>query len=287
MFIGEWSDSNLKNVVKILNCFYYASGLKINIDKSQLLGVGVPWSTVAQAAGEIGCMVLNHQFRYLGVMVGELMSRSADTSERKITWIAWQKALASNIHGGLGISSFYALNRALLLKWVWRFISHDGSLWSKVIQAIYGASFELHSSKQMSLWCFIIREVHSLKVKGFDFISHCKKRVGDGLSTRFWLDIRVFEFPLSKRFLRLFTLDVAKEVLVAAKLGSVSIDVSFRRGVRGGVERLGGGASACLLSVLHCSMCHLEDLSLVGFGWAELDVVFGLANVVSFHSASV
>ncbi|GJT75071.1 RNA-directed DNA polymerase, eukaryota [Tanacetum coccineum] len=303
MFIGEWSDSNLKNVVKILNCFYYASGLKINIDKSQLLGVGVPRSTVAQAAVEIGCMVLNHQFRYLGVMVGEPMSRrsawddtvnkirsrlsnwkvktlsiggrltllksvlgasplyymsifktpkgvlkemeairskffnGADTSERKITWIAWQKALASKIHGGLGISSFYALNRALLLKWVWRFISHDGSLWSKVIQAIYGASFELHSSKQVSLWCSILRKVQSLKAKGFDFISHCKKRVGDGLSTRFWLDIWVSEIPLSERFPRLFMLDVEKEVSVAAKLGSVSIDVSFRRGVRDGVER--------------------------------------------------
>nr|GEY28609.1 RNA-directed DNA polymerase, eukaryota [Tanacetum cinerariifolium] len=133
-------------------------------DKSQLLGVGVPRSTVAQAAGEIRCMVLNHQFRYLGVMVGELMSRrsawddtvnkiqsclsnwktpkgvlkameairskffnGADTSEKKIMWIAWQKALASKIHGGLGISRFYALNRALILKWSVFLLSSDDS----------------------------------------------------------------------------------------------------------------------------------------------------------------
>nr|GFB25550.1 RNA-directed DNA polymerase, eukaryota, reverse transcriptase zinc-binding domain protein [Tanacetum cinerariifolium] len=63
------------------------------------------------------------------------------------------------------------------------------------------------------------------------------KRVGDGLSTRFWLDIWVSKLPLSERFPRLFMLDVEKEVSVAAKLGFVSIDVSFRRGVRDGVER--------------------------------------------------
>nr|GEZ89676.1 RNA-directed DNA polymerase, eukaryota [Tanacetum cinerariifolium] len=52
----------------------------------------------------------------------------ADSSETKITWIAWQKVLASMRHGCLGVSSYYALNRALILKWVWRFISNDGSL---------------------------------------------------------------------------------------------------------------------------------------------------------------
>nr|GEV73327.1 RNA-directed DNA polymerase, eukaryota [Tanacetum cinerariifolium] len=41
-----------------------------------------------------------------------------DPSERKITWVAWEKVLASKENGGLGVSSFHALNRALLLKWV-------------------------------------------------------------------------------------------------------------------------------------------------------------------------
>nr|GFA33542.1 hypothetical protein [Tanacetum cinerariifolium] len=50
-------------------------GLKINIQKSQVLGVGVPSSIVMQAAWSIGCGVLHKQFRYLGVMVGECMSR--------------------------------------------------------------------------------------------------------------------------------------------------------------------------------------------------------------------
>ncbi|GJR10947.1 RNA-directed DNA polymerase, eukaryota [Tanacetum coccineum] len=261
-------DSNLKNVVKILNCFYYASSLKINIDKSQLLGVGVPRSTVAHAAVEIGCMVLNHQFRYLGVMVGEPMSkRSAwdDTVNKIRSRLSNWKVKTLSIGGRLtllksvlGASPLYYMSIFKTPKGVLKemeairskfFNGVDtserkihvlelhgrrslGLRFMEVIQAIYGASFELHSSKQVSLWCSILREVQSLKAKGFDFISHCKKRVGDGLSTRFWLDIWVSEIPLSERFPRLFMLDVEKEVSVAAKLGSVSIDVSFRRGVR-------------------------------------------------------
>ncbi|GKC54738.1 hypothetical protein Tco_1077483 [Tanacetum coccineum] len=40
--------------------------------------------------------------------------------------------------GGLGMSSLYALNRSLMLKWIWRFYSQQSSLWVKVIQAIHG-----------------------------------------------------------------------------------------------------------------------------------------------------
>ncbi|GJS45429.1 hypothetical protein Tco_0595550 [Tanacetum coccineum] len=36
--------------------------------------------------------------------------------ERKMAWISWNKVLASKKYGGLGVSSFYALNRALLFK---------------------------------------------------------------------------------------------------------------------------------------------------------------------------
>nr|GFC64860.1 RNA-directed DNA polymerase, eukaryota [Tanacetum cinerariifolium] len=57
----------------------------------------------------------------------------AVSSDKKITWVAWNKVLASKEKGGLGVSSYYALNRALLLKWVWRFVSQDGSLWAHII----------------------------------------------------------------------------------------------------------------------------------------------------------
>nr|GEY71858.1 RNA-directed DNA polymerase, eukaryota [Tanacetum cinerariifolium] len=96
----------------------------------------------------------------------------SDPAERKITWVSWDKVLASKKNGGLGVSSFHELNRALLLKWVWRFLSQDGSLWYRVIQALYGASFELHHVNQSSILCSILREMQVLISKGFDFVSH-------------------------------------------------------------------------------------------------------------------
>nr|GFB70487.1 RNA-directed DNA polymerase, eukaryota, reverse transcriptase zinc-binding domain protein [Tanacetum cinerariifolium] len=92
-----------------------------------------------------------------------------DQSDKKITWVACNKVLASQKHGGLRVSSFFALNRALLLKWIWRFISCDSSLWSKVIQALYGTSIDLHPTHYSSNWCSIVRELHQLKESGFDF----------------------------------------------------------------------------------------------------------------------
>nr|GEZ22347.1 RNA-directed DNA polymerase, eukaryota, reverse transcriptase zinc-binding domain protein [Tanacetum cinerariifolium] len=151
--------------------------------------------------------------------------------------ITWDKVLASKRNGGLGVSSLYALNRALLLKWVWRFISMDGSLWFKVILTMYGPRFEEHSLNQPSIWCSILREVRLLNHKGFDFLSHCKKRVGDGRCTSFWEDIWIFGAPLWVSFPRLYALELNKQVSVAEKLGAPLSVVSFRRGVRDGIER--------------------------------------------------
>nr|GEU36860.1 hypothetical protein [Tanacetum cinerariifolium] len=75
MFIGDWSDANLKGIISILKCFFLASGLQINIHKSQVLGVGVPRLIVERAASNLGCSIMQNQFRYLGVLVGACMSR--------------------------------------------------------------------------------------------------------------------------------------------------------------------------------------------------------------------
>ncbi|GJW03973.1 RNA-directed DNA polymerase, eukaryota [Tanacetum coccineum] len=45
VFIGEWTDSKLRSIIQMLHCFSLASGLKINLQKSNLLGVGVTGSS--------------------------------------------------------------------------------------------------------------------------------------------------------------------------------------------------------------------------------------------------
>ncbi|GJX26392.1 hypothetical protein Tco_0232688 [Tanacetum coccineum] len=159
-----------------------------------------------------------------------------DSQDSRISWVAWERVLSSKKNGGLGVSSFFALNRALLLKWLWRFLSQDNSLWSYVIRAIHGPRLELHSYSTQSVWGVILREVQLLASEGFDFLSRCKIRVGDGVNTRFWLDTWILDVPLSIRFPRLYALESDKQIKVAAKFGDSSLADSFRRQVRDGVE---------------------------------------------------
>nr|GEY88346.1 RNA-directed DNA polymerase, eukaryota [Tanacetum cinerariifolium] len=185
VFIGEWSEKNLVNLVRILDCFYLASGLKINLHKSQVLGVGIPRAVIDQAPKRVLSEMESIRSKFF---------KGGDQSDKKISWIAWDKVLSSKKKGGLGVSSLFALNRGLILKWV-------------------------------------------LKSKGFDFLSHCKKGIGDGRCTRFWLDIWILDKPLSVRFPRIFSLETDKSVTVAAKWEASSFSDSFRRPVRVGVER--------------------------------------------------
>ncbi|GKA87761.1 putative RNA-directed DNA polymerase, eukaryota, reverse transcriptase zinc-binding domain protein [Tanacetum coccineum] len=204
IFFGEWSQVNTHNLLCMLHCFFLISGLKINVDKSIVLGVGVSTEEVAQMASIIGCGVSKFPFKYLGVPVGGNMSRcvnwdvviqkfssklsswkarllsvggrlslikavlgnlptyfmsiylmpvsirsklesmrsknfrGVDLNENKMSWVKWERCLASKKNGGLGIGSIYGLNIGLLFKWIWRFLTRPSDLWARVIGNIYG-----------------------------------------------------------------------------------------------------------------------------------------------------
>nr|GEV72324.1 RNA-directed DNA polymerase, eukaryota, reverse transcriptase zinc-binding domain protein [Tanacetum cinerariifolium] len=60
-----------------------------------------------------------------------------DSNVRKMMLIKWDNVLASKEKGGLGVSSFYALNRALTFEWTWLFCTQGSFLWSRVIKLIH------------------------------------------------------------------------------------------------------------------------------------------------------
>ncbi|GKD38991.1 hypothetical protein Tco_1259198, partial [Tanacetum coccineum] len=71
----QWCDSNIDTIVNVLECFYRASGLRINMCKSKLMGISVEKNSVENAAAKIGCLTLETPFVYLGSKVGASMSR--------------------------------------------------------------------------------------------------------------------------------------------------------------------------------------------------------------------
>ncbi|GKG29157.1 hypothetical protein Tco_0416522, partial [Tanacetum coccineum] len=70
-----------------------------------------------------------------------------ELNNKKITWVKWETCLASKAMGGLGIGSIFALNAALLFKWVWRFRTCPDSLWVNVIKNIHGADGDIGFSR--------------------------------------------------------------------------------------------------------------------------------------------
>nr|GEW02000.1 reverse transcriptase domain-containing protein [Tanacetum cinerariifolium] len=262
---------------------FFSSGLKINLHKSKLTGIGVNKDDVDSTTTLVGCSTFYPPFHYLGVKVGASMSRlnswkevtakissrlskwklktlsiggrltllksiltaipiyhmslykvpvgilndmepirrnffnGIEKSERKTAWIRWETILASKKNGGLGVSSFFSTNRSLLFKWIWHFLSQDSSLWSRFIQAIHGVRGAIdnkNSSIKGSIWLDIVRDISSF--------NHRDKWIG--------------EVTLKTKYPRLFALEQHKSITVAAKMGQPSLDHSFRRLPRGGIE---------------------------------------------------
>nr|GEW25391.1 RNA-directed DNA polymerase, eukaryota, reverse transcriptase zinc-binding domain protein [Tanacetum cinerariifolium] len=207
-----------------------------------------------------------------------------DSTVKKIMWAAWDKILASKKNGGLGVSNFYALNRALLLKWVWRFISQDGSLWFRVIQVLYGPSTVSHPVNLSSNWCSIVHELHLLTDKCFDFLSHCKKRIGGRNETHFWYDKWIGDKSLQDLFPRLFALELDKEVLVADKMKAV-VGHSFRRPVRAGSEHQQMVDLNSLLESVSLSQSHDRWFcDLTGDGEFQVKEVRNFLDSLFLHS---
>ncbi|GKD44506.1 hypothetical protein Tco_1269151, partial [Tanacetum coccineum] len=230
---------------------------------------------VDQAASKIGCVALKTPFSYLGSKVGgrlpllksvlgsmpiyhmsifkvpmKVLQRmesicchffnGADLGGKKSMWVKWKNVLASKEKGGLGVSCLYALNRALMFKWVWRFITQRTSLWKRVIKAIHGDDGKIGKSSKAafsSSWLDIVNEMVIFKKQGINVYSFIHKKLGNGKDTAFWEEVWREDEAFKYKFPRLYALETCKGIDVAAKLTYISLDYSFRRYPRGGVEQ--------------------------------------------------
>uniref|UniRef100_A0A251SP92 Putative reverse transcriptase domain-containing protein n=1 Tax=Helianthus annuus TaxID=4232 RepID=A0A251SP92_HELAN len=75
LILGDWDRGNVKNVGRCLRIFYLCSGLKINLHKSYLYGLGVDNDDTKDTANVIGCKYDNTPVSYLGIKVGANTNR--------------------------------------------------------------------------------------------------------------------------------------------------------------------------------------------------------------------
>ena len=101
---------------------------------------------------------------------------------------SWDVVCLSKEKGGLGIRSLAMLNKALLGKWVWRFVVEDNPMWKKVITWKYQIeevgwfTKETRVSFGVGRWKDISTAARKLKQDSyFD--------LGDGSRVKFWKDM--------------------------------------------------------------------------------------------------
>ncbi|KAJ0469537.1 putative RNA-directed DNA polymerase [Helianthus annuus] len=75
LIMGGWSKANVLKTNRLLRVFYLCSGLRINIHKSLIFGLGVDGKVVGEMAAILGCKVGTLPFEYLGILVGANMNR--------------------------------------------------------------------------------------------------------------------------------------------------------------------------------------------------------------------
>ncbi|GJQ98880.1 putative RNA-directed DNA polymerase [Tanacetum coccineum] len=178
LFLEEWSELNVTNLIRILRCFNMTSGLKINLSKSKVLGVGVNPEEVSRLAQKNNYIEDKLPFTYLGLPFGSSMRNVKNWNpviqkfhNRLSDWKAKNMSIGGRVtliksvlshlplyffslykaqstvlkllesircSAGLGFGSLKAYNLALLAKWWWRVCVDRDSLWACVIDDIYG-----------------------------------------------------------------------------------------------------------------------------------------------------
>ncbi|KAL6326994.1 hypothetical protein AAG906_012678 [Vitis piasezkii] len=166
-----WKKDHLTYLGWILFWFEAASGLRINLAKSEIIPVGEApyiWDGVEERVrrrlalwkrqyiskggrvtlikSTLASMPIYQMsiFRMPKVVVRriEKVQRNflwgGGNMERKVHLVKWEVVCTGKDKGGLGLRKLALLNKALLGKWIWRYACDKNNLWRQVIKVKYG-----------------------------------------------------------------------------------------------------------------------------------------------------
>ncbi|GKF47897.1 putative RNA-directed DNA polymerase, eukaryota, reverse transcriptase zinc-binding domain protein [Tanacetum coccineum] len=104
VIISYWNNQDMGNIIRVLQVFFLASGLKINVSKSNVYGLGVSPQDVEDMASHTGCGPGTIPFSYLGLPLGANMHLTANWQpliDRFQTKLSAWKASTLSIEGRL------------------------------------------------------------------------------------------------------------------------------------------------------------------------------------------
>nr|GEZ47989.1 hypothetical protein [Tanacetum cinerariifolium] len=124
IFLGEWSWLNAHHLMCMLRCFFLISGLKVNVHKSNVLGVGVSDNDVSCMANIIGCGA-NIIATCPGAQIGIISSKSSllrfllgKLGFYRVSLVDWNLVLRREPRGGSESAQLNALKDAIGNVWL-------------------------------------------------------------------------------------------------------------------------------------------------------------------------
>ncbi|GJS70212.1 RNA-directed DNA polymerase, eukaryota [Tanacetum coccineum] len=287
VFVGQWCDGNITTLVHVLECFYRASGLRINMSKSKIMGVHVDSDKVKCVASKLGCLILKTPFSYLGSKVGGSMSRVhawTEVVDRVKNRLSKWKMKALSIGGRLTLLKSVLGSMPIFHMSIFRaplsvlrtlesirshfFNGHDLNS-KKASWAIHGDDEKVGGyvkAGNKSCWLSIVHEINALKNKGINLLDSMHVKLGNGDKTAFWEDIWIEGNALKNRYPRIYGLETCKSITVGMKFAQPSLDSSFRRVPRGGVEEQFDDLSALVHDVTLAPMSDRWNWALESSG---------------------
>ncbi|CAL1376876.1 unnamed protein product [Linum trigynum] len=153
--------------------------------------------------------------------------------------VKWDLCKASKPNGGLGILDLDCFNKALLIKWLWRYIIEVGSWWRELIASKYQHKHSIWITQTLkygfgsSPWAGISKHYSTLwKLAYFD--------PGNGCHLSFWYDCWSPGVVLADSFPRIAAAVTAPEARIAdvyiSSGESFSWVLDFNYRLRGGAE---------------------------------------------------
>lgn len=104
-------------------------------------------------------------------------------NSRGIRWMAWDKLCVPKDGGGLGVKCLKSFNKAMLAKQCWRIVNEENPLVSKILKARYFPKTDFLNAELGGSPSYMWRSIMSAQEM---FRAGCRRRIGDGTSTRVW-----------------------------------------------------------------------------------------------------
>ncbi|RVW98432.1 Cation-chloride cotransporter 1 [Vitis vinifera] len=132
--------------------------------------------------------------------------------------VSWDAVCKLRVKGGLGIGKIPLRNRALLGKWLWRYLRESTTLWHQVIFSIYKTHSNGRDANTLVRWS------HRCPWKAIaqvfqDFSKYTRLVVGNGERIRFWEDLWWGDQIFKDQYPRLFRVVMDKSVPIYSILG--------------------------------------------------------------------